>query len=520
MTLTLVLIAAVTLFVIWQVNRHMESRFWKLGLSGSILLLAMAASAIIITSTSETVLAQQQTTLNILDEAEVQSGDLTITVNATGPITPLREVTLNFQTSSVVTEVLVEEGDFVRQGDVIARLDAEEVLENLEDAQFGYERNLVAFEDLIDEPREVDLIAAENAYKAAQLSLGGSAVLAGPGSTQARIEELEAELARNQLWQAQISRDNAFEGVVSASVNLETAIESPFIGNEGEDNARDQLWDSLTNLILAEGGVYSAEGSVTTADAQLEAELARSPEYGGVGGAATTREQAEIDLENLLNGGDGIDIARSRNELALSQVAIAQIEDSLEDTVLVAPFDGVVVTNNLSVGEVPQPGAVVLTDSSQLYVDLQIDEVDVASIRVDQQVVLDVDALPGQEISGVVERVYLTPELVDQVVTYKTRILLNETDAPIRLGMSTTAQVAVRNVNDVTLIPNRFIQFDEGEQVTFVTVQDDEGNLLNVPVEIGVRSDTTSEVVSGVAPGQRIVLLPRESRTQVAFAEE
>jgi len=518
MLLTIGLITAVALFVIWQVNRHMESRFWKLGLSSSIMLIAMSASGILLSTSTEDVLAQQQAALDILDEAQVRSGDLIITVNATGPITPLREVTLDFETSAVVTEVLVEEGAVVRQGDVIARLDSESTEEDLEDAQFAYDRQLVSFQDLIGPPREVDVVAAENAVRAAQLSQGGSAVLTGPGSNQAEIDRLNAELARNQLWQSQLQRDQAMEGVTAASVNLASAQNSQFVGPEGEDQAQEALDDSLYNAIVAESGVVSAEGSVEVADAEYAAELGRNPEYGGGSGAAASLAEAEVELDNVLNGPNSIDVIRARTDLALAENTLLQVEDRLGDTVLVAPFDGVIVENNLTVGEVPQPNSIVLSDPSLLYVDLQIDEVDIASVQVGQTVVMDVDALPGEEIAGMVDRVFLTPELVDQVVTYRTRILLEPTDAAIRMGMSTTAQVAVQNVSDVTLVPNRFISFDEELQVTFVTVQAEDGGYLNIPVEIGTRSDTASEVLSGVEPGQTVVLLPRETRSQVAFS--
>lgn len=518
MLLTIGLIAAVALFVIWQVNRHMESGFWKLGLSGSIMLIALSASGIIVSTSAENVLAQQQAALGILDEEQVRSGDLIITVNATGPITPLREVALDFQTSAVVTEVLVEEGDVVRQGDIIARLDSEDIEEDLEDAQFAYDRQLVSFQDLIGPPREVDVIAAENAVRAAELSQGGSAVLAGPGSNQAEIDRLNAELARNQLWQAQLQRDQAQDSVAGASVGLQAAQDTSLIGPEGEGKAQDSLDDALYSSIVAESSVMNAEGGVAVADAEYEAELQRNPEYGGASGAAGSLAQAEVELDNVLNGPDDIDVIRSRTDLALAENTLLQVEDRLGDTVLVAPFDGVIVESNLTVGEVPQPGAITLSDPSLLYVDLQIDEVDIASVQVGQTVTLDVDALPDQEITGIVDRVFLTPELVDQVVTYRTRILLDPTNAAIRMGMSTTAQVAIRNVTDVTLVPNRFISFDEELQVNFVTVQGEDGSLLNIPVEIGTRSDTASEILSGVEPGQTVVLLPRETRSQVAFS--
>jgi HlyD family secretion protein len=96
-----------------------------------------------------------------------------------------------------------------------------------------------------------------------------------------------------------------------------------------------------------------------------------------------------------------------------------------------------------------------------------------------------------------------------QLVTYPVRVTLDAGDEPIRIGMSATATIVVNEVPDALILPNRFLRIDRATQQAFVTVERSTGVFEEVPVELGLRNETESQIVEGIEAGQRVVLLPR-----------
>jgi multidrug efflux pump subunit AcrA (membrane-fusion protein) len=148
---------------------------------------------------------------------------------------------------------------------------------------------------------------------------------------------------------------------------------------------------------------------------------------------------------------------------------------------------------------------------SAYYVDLTVDETDVVRIAVGQPVEFRIDALPDAGITGRVTLVSVAPTVIGQLVTYQVRVRLDPTDQPVRIAMSATATVVVDEREAVLTIPNRFIRIDRTTGETFVTIEREPGRFVEVPVRLGARNETTSEVISGIEPGQRVVLLPRDA---------
>lgn len=529
MPFLIIIIALITLAICWQVYRLSNSR-----MNGTLINVIIIGTVVIVSlslldiSTAPTNAQDSATNIPILDATIVQSTNVNDTINATGAIVPSKDVSLAFQYSSPVIEVLVEVGDVVEEGQVLARLDSDDIQQNFEIAVFNAENQQINLDELLGDPRDVDLVAAEAALQAAQLNFGGSSVLTGEGSTQAEIQRIQLELSKNRMWQTALRRDNALEQVVSTGYNLETAdfgdTEINIFGNtitfpgQDEGQAQDNYNASLQNLWSLEGSLGSAEASTAFAEGQYQAELIRPPRYGGSPGASLQRTQAQQRLDNLLFGPDEENIQFTQIDLALANFRLSQAELQLDYVELVAPFSGVITEVNLTVGEIPPAfGAIMMMDNSQFKVNMDIDEIDIMQIQVGQDVNFVVDALPDDEIMGMVEHVSLTPNQNTQVVSYNVRVLLDETDAPIRAGMSTTGQIVTMSVADVLAVPERFIFRDTVTGKPYVIVQNPGGGLQRVTIEEGARGGNLAEIQGGITPGQQVVLVSSENIEQIPY---
>jgi len=264
--------------------------------------------------------------------------------------------------------------------------------------------------------------------------------------------------------------------------------------------------DNVTSAIT------QAQNGVALADINATGVQNTPADVGALASANAQLVAAQNQLDLLINGPTDLQLQIAQTQLQIAALAVQQAENTLAKAVLIAPIDGVIAKNNLVVGEVPpQSAAMSIIDSSSYYVDVAVDETDIVSVAVGQSVSLRLDALPDVKISAKVTRVALIPVRVGQLVTYTVRVTLDPTDAPIRVGMTTTATIVINQLSDVIAIPNRFIRIDSVSQQAYVTIQESPTQFKEIPVTLGVRNDSQSEITSGLAVDQTVVLVPRES---------
>ena len=376
----------------------------------------------------------RQDAVQILDETTAETGDLRLTVNATGALAPLRQVPLLFEATGVVHDLLVKAGDTVKAGDPLAKLDTIDLEAALNDAQVTLQMQQITYDALTSPARAEDLAAAQAALTAAQAALNAAYNSVNPN--QAEIAHLQSEISRNRLWQAQLQRDMAanssgFSPDISGLIPPDVVVDPEIIARVNQGLAG--LFPSVpSSNPVSEESLQQGEYGVQIADANAAAVANREADPGSVASANAAAVSAQEQLNRLENGPSDFDVQAAEININLAQLAVDQAQAALDRATLVAPFDGVIAQNNLVVGEVPPSGqaALLLMDDGELYVDLAIDETDVVKVEVGQAVELTLDALPDAEITGRVTRVAVTPTTAGQLVTYAVRVTLDPTDAP------------------------------------------------------------------------------------------
>ncbi len=425
-----------------------------------------------------------QALADIQEVARVERGNITLVVSASGVISPAERLPLFFVLPGPVAEILVHEGDAVRAGQVLARLEAQSLELAVRDAELALQLQQVALDALTAEPREVDLEAARAAVYAA----GAQVVLAQqpPDARMEQIAQLQVEIARSQLWQAQIQRDQAR---LTANFGLTTG----------------------SQAAQAEAGVSRAEYEVAIAEEQLAQVQNAAPNAANIAAAQAALVSAQAALEQLLDGASERDLEIADARLQAAALAVELARYQLSRATLTAPFAGVVARQNLIVGESPPASApaIELIDVSSYYIDLAVDEIDIAQIRLGQRATINLDALPDRPLSGRVTRIDDVAVALGELVTYRVRVTLDATDVPVRVGMSATATIVVDEVPDAIRVRNRYIRLDRRTGQAFVMLRRPDGALEEVEVRLGRRNETYSEITDGLNVGDEIVLMPR-----------
>ena len=159
------------------------------------------------------------------------------------------------------------------------------------------------------------------------------------------------------------------------------------------------------------------------------------------------------------------------------------------------------------VGSPTAPAAMTVLDLTSLQIRAQVPELDVGRLTVGQPVAVSVNALPGQSLPGTVSGVDLLPG-AGTSVEYGTAVTLTTPPPNLRPGMSASVAVTVAQSPDVAFLPSVAVTPLGGESATAGTVQvlGPDGVQQPRTVGLGLSSDTLTEIRSGVAPGELVVL--------------
>jgi HlyD family secretion protein len=407
----------------------------------------------------------------------VQRGDIVASVSATGSILPQGQANLSFAVPGVVAAVLVETGQPVEAGQVLARLDDRPLELALEQAQAAVTVAELSRAKLAAGPFEGDIAVAEANLRSANARLAD--VRAGAGGQEVAI----AELRYTNLLADYRSLSDQYNGLV------QFAQENPRFAP-----SQDTLDSVKANV---EGAYFTAE------IARLQLEQARQGGGDGLAAVALAQvAQARAVLTQTLAGPPALQLAQADLDVAAAQLGVERAALRLGQSSLRAPFAGVVSTVAAKPGEPAGPGlpAVVLLDLSRFYLDVTVDEVDVAQLAVGQPVTVTVDALPGRQLSGRVERLAPSASPAGGLVSYTVQLGLDDAGEPLRVGMSATAQIVVAEARGVVLVPNWSIRRDRRTGQAYASLRSGDA-LVEVPITTGLRGEQYTEVLAGVQPG-------------------
>ncbi|WP_448593805.1 efflux RND transporter periplasmic adaptor subunit [Thermoflexus hugenholtzii] len=410
------------------------------------------------------------------ETATIRRGTLRVTLSAAGKIRPRAQAVLNFATAGTVAEIFVREGEAVRKGQPLARLDTTDLELAVRQAEVAYLTQQVVYSQTVRGPKPEELAAARAAVRSAQAAL--QALEQGPDPTDLEIARLNYEVAKNAIWQAQLTRDKTAGSPLSAPIDVD----------------------------LARARVGQAELQAEIARLQYEKLKAGArPEQ--LEAARAQLAQAQASLARLQP--DALTVERTRLQLEQARLQLEQARRRLEQATLLAPFDGTVIAVNIEIGQVVGAGvpggAIVLADLSDLYLDLTVDEVDVVRLKEGMPVEITLDALPGRSFRGHIDAIAPAATEAGGAATYRVRVVLDERDPVLRAGMSATVEIEVERRENVLLVPNAAVRRDRetGRAFVYRMVGD---RVEEVEIRLGAQGESESEVLEGLREGDRVVL--------------
>ena len=284
--------------------------------------------------------------------------------------------------------------------------------------------------------------------------------------------------------------------------------------------AAQRKWDSMDSdqapeKAAAEARVQQAQADLTTAerrwstiDQDQSAELASSR-------AKVSQAQGALDnarANSVQNRVRSEEVVNQQGLLARIAAQVAQTKTSLNYTTITAPRDGVILQKDVEEGTIVNSGRsgisegvgiVELGDLSTMYVDVQVDETDLADICAGQKVELTVDSVQNKTLAGTVTRVDPQATTTSSVTTVKVEIEVLDHDKRLMPGLTATCSFLAGEKKDVLTLPVRAVRQKEGK--SYVMIPGDPAP-RTVVVEVGLEGNDAVEILSGLNEGDQVMI--------------
>ena len=503
----------------------------------------------------------------IIRTAHVQQGSVLSTVSANGVLQPLSTVQLKSNVGGQVTQLLVDEGDRVRKGQLIANIDPT-------DTQTAYDQSvadMAASQSKVQQAREQlsvtktqtqsEITTAREALATAksQLALAQEQLRIQPSLTKASIskaesaysgamtsyEQLKSVTVPQSLIDAQSSYDQAKAASKTAQLNLQrqrALLDKGFVSKSDVDNAEESNTVAQAQLASAKKKLdnietnnsqqlKAAELKLKEAEQDLQSAKLNAIDIKAKQQALTSAKasvkQAEANLQNALASARQTeirqgDIIQANAQVQRSQAALRSNKIQLGYTTITAPCDGVVTAKYVEAGSIVTAGRssfsgsgngvgiVDIADISRMFALVSVDETDIASIHVGQSVKVTIEAYPDRPVMGKVTKIAAQSATTQSVTTIPVTVELSKTNVRYKPGMNVACDFIIAEANNVLTVPNEAIK--QGRRSTTVTVIKD-GVQTERKVTVGLTGTDDTEIKSGLRNGEEVVTAVIEMKT-------
>ena len=444
--------------------------------------------------------------VNPEDLFEVQSGEFVAKITEPGELRALESATISAAKDLTII-YLIPEGTYAKKGDVLARFDPGKYETQLEEAEAALgvsQADLRKAETDVEAQRQrlqADIARFEMEVRFAQLDLADLKSRPLPNEvTQARMEVRRAQVA--------------FENAEAKRKVLPDLVAKGFI-------TRDTLEDAELRAIEAKIALQAAQFNLQRVMAgATPAELERAQVRLEQATFALNKAKAgmESQLESYQAG-----VEREKANVERAKTLIETAETRLKVKEITAPKDGLVVyakasdnkgNEKIQLGMIPYEGQPILylPDPSTIVADTEVNEVDIAKVRVGGPVELELDSFPGVVFHGTVlkigslARMKLTPAGTPSgVKVFDVTVKIDDDDQRIRPGLSATVGIIVEHHHNVLSVPLSAVLARKMGHAVLVA---DGGRLEERRVVLGPSNEHRVVVEAGLSEGERVLVNP------------
>jgi HlyD family secretion protein len=418
----------------------------------------------------------------------VERQNLNITVAANGKIQAERSINLSPKNAGVIKSLLVKEGDVVKKGQIIAYMDDSNLQGQLTQAKAGIESAEANLNKLLAGNRAEDITKSQAQLEEAQANL--NKLLAG--NRPQDVAQFDAKLKKAQVSLRQAESDlkryqELFNAGAISRQNLSTY-------QTNRDTALAQVEEAQQALKLQKIG--SRTEDIEQARAKVK--------------------QLQQSFKLIKAGARKEEIDQARAQLNSQRGSLQTVLAQINDTIIRAPFDGLVTKKYAEPGSFVTPNTAAGSSSSSLsssilsltannQVVANISESNLSKISIGQKLTIKTDTYPNEVFTGKVSQIAAQATVEQNVTSFEVKALINSNNKNLlRSGMNIEVEFDVGQKANTLVVPT--VAVVREQKGTGVYVLNKENNSVFVPIEIGVAVNNKTEVKSGLKGDERVLL--------------
>ena len=456
-----------------------------------------------------------------------ENRDITNVYSASGTLSAANAYTVKPLVKGEVLTADFEVGDTVEKGDVLYTIDSSDVISGVEKAALNLNQAQRSYDDAVDAQyirTDIGGTVASFKVRVGDVVTAGQEVAAIRDDTTLllSLEFPAADAANFTVGQsAEVLLDSTFEAI-GGTVQSVSGADTLSSGN--------LLVRTVTIAVKNTGNLTAAQAATATINGVSALSSARfsyqreqtvTAQQNGIVSALCVKEGAQVSADTALIqlSGDNLtkQVQNASDSLRSAELSVEDTQKQVDDYTITAPISGTIISKDVKVGDTVGTSAsavetmCVIYDMSYLEMTLNVDELEILSIKEGQEATITADAIPDQTFRGVVTSVSKSGTTTGGTTTYPVTIRIDEM-GDLLPGMNATAEIVTESAEDTLSVPNEAIV-----RGNYVLVTKDSPSAANaddsmtapegyvyVKVTTGVSDDDYIAVTSGLQAGDTV----------------
>ena len=316
-----------------------------------------------------------------------------------------------------------------------------------------------------------------------------------PGQALAEVDpsglDLDLQSAR-ATWEAEKVKLANLQAK-PVGLDLAAAEASLAAAKNAQDSAQD-AYDSTKSLFDKN---LVARKDLTDAERALQA-------------AKASYASAQLSWQNVKAQNTDADVQAQRAAVATAQSALQKAQLIFDSITIRSPVAGVVAEIAVNVGDLISPSTALMTviDPDPMWLQAQVNETDMAQVRVGQPASVTPSGYPDLTIRGKVTQIDLHAQVVSNVSVFTTTIEVPNRDGKLLWGMNADAEISVLALKNVLTLPTSAVKSANGSATVTIV---DGGQQVAWDVQTGATDGTRTQIVAGLDEGTEVVLTRRSA---------
>ena len=496
-------------------------RNWK-KITAVVCVAAVAAAVLLPKNSKKAVQASTQ-----YMETALERRDITNTFSGSGTISAANTYTVKSLVKGTVLTADFEVGDTIKKGTVLYTIDSSDVATSVEKAQLALEQAQRSYDDTADAQYIRSVIGGTVAsikVKAGDYVTAGQeiATVRDDSSLLLTLEFPAADASGFAVGQAaEVILNGTFEtlsGTVQAVAGTDTISSGNLLVRTVTIAVKNN--GSLTTAQAA-SAIINGVSALASARFDYQHQQTVTATTSGTVAAVCVKEGTAIEANTAIVQLSGTELSRqvqsAADSLLNAQLSMSDTQKQMENYTIPSPISGTVIQKNVKAGDTVGTDTTAsetlctIYDLSYLEMTLNVDELEILSIKEGQTVTITADAIPDRTFTGVVTSVSAAGTTTGGTTTYPVTIRIDDT-GDLLPGMNATAEIEVSSASNALAVPNgsvvrgNYVLVTKDSPSAANAVQDMTApdGYVYVKITTGTSDDDYIEVASGLQEGDTI----------------